>query len=167
MSLKNFSHALEISSLGDFVSSSTVAFPLLEAIHVLAIVTVFGTIAMMDLRLLGITSTNRSVMAVSDDTLRLTWGAFVVALITGTLLFVSKAGSYTVNPYFQSKMVLILLAGVNMAIFHAFIWKQVATAEAALAVPASARLAGALSLLFWILVVFCGRVIGFTLGVYR
>ena len=166
MDLKTFSNALQTSSLGDYVASSPVAFPLLEAIHVLAIVTVFGTIAMMDLRLLGLTSANRAVTAVSNDSLGLTWGAFVVALITGSLLFTSKAGSYTVNPYFQWKMVLILLAGLNMAIFHAFIWKGVAAWDAGSPIPPAAKLAGALSLGFWVLVVFCGRVIGFTLGVY-
>jgi hypothetical protein len=166
MSLKSFSHALQSSSLGDFISSSPTAFPLLEAIHVVAIVTVFGTIAMMDLRLLGLASRNRTVTAVSNDTLKLTWGAFVLALLTGSLLFVSKAGSYTINPYFQWKMVLLLLAGLNMAIFHAFVWKGVAAWDAGSAIPGAARLAGALSLGFWILVVFCGRVIGFTLGVY-
>lgn len=166
MGLKAFSHALETSAVGDYIASSALAFPLLESIHVIAIVTVFGTVAMMDLRLLGLASTNRTVTAVSHDTLRLTWGAFIVALATGSLLFVSRAGSYTVNPYFLWKMGLILLAGLNMALFHAFTWRGVAQWDAGASIPPAAKIAGGLSLLFWVVVVFCGRVIGFTLGVY-
>ncbi|WP_404712550.1 DUF6644 family protein [Sphingomonas sp. MMS24-J13] len=166
MGLKAFSHALETSAVGDYIASSAAAFPLLESIHVIAIVTVFGTVAMMDLRLLGLASTNRTVTAVSHDTLRLTWGAFAVALATGSLLFVSRAASYTVNPYFLWKMVLLLLAGLNMALFHAFTWRGVERWNAGSSIPLAAKVAGGLSLLFWVAVVFCGRVIGFTLGVY-
>lgn len=166
MSLKTISQALQSSSLGDYVASSPTAFPLLESIHVIAIVTVFGTIAIMDMRLLGLTSRGRAITAISRDTLGLTWGAFLLALITGSLLFVSKATSYTINPYFQVKMALIALAGLNMIAFHAFVWKGVAAWDDGTAIPRAAKIAGLASLALWTVVIFCGRVIGFTLGVY-
>jgi hypothetical protein len=67
---------------------------------VVAVVTVVGYSAIMDLRLLGFASGSRSVSSVSEDTLKWTWLAFGLAVITGLLLFVSRASSYVVNPYF-------------------------------------------------------------------
>jgi hypothetical protein len=99
----------------------------------------------------------------SRDTLPWTWGAFVIALITGSLLFISKATTYMVNPFFIWKMVLIAAAGVNMAIFHVFTWKTVNTWDRGREVPLTGKVAGGLSLVLWVLVVFVARWIGFTL----
>jgi hypothetical protein len=63
-------------------------------------------------------------------------------------------------------MVLLLLAGLNMAIFHLPTWRTVDAWDSGQAIPRAAKLAGGLSLMFWVVVVFCGRVIGFTLGIY-
>ncbi len=165
--LNSLWQSLETSSLGQSIASSEIAFPLIETFHVFAVVTVFGTIAIMDLRLLGLTSRNWTMSSVSKDTLWLTWGAFAIAVLTGGLMFVSKATTYMVNPWFLWKMALIALAGINMAIFHVGSWRTVGGWETGAAIPGGARLAATLSLAFWIIVIFCGRFIGFTLGVYQ
>ena len=152
--------------LSQYIAGSSWAFPILETTHVIAIVVVFGSIAVMDLRLLGLASGASRVTEVSNDTLPWTWGAFGVALISGSLLFVSKATDYAVNPYFAWKMVLILVAGVNMAIFHIFTWRSVGTWDSNSALPSGAKLAGGLSLFLWVAVVFLARAIGFTLDLY-
>lgn len=160
--------SLEGSALGTTIASSEWLFPTIETLHVIAIVSVVGAIAVMDLRLLGVTSRNRLVTAMSRDTLPLTWIAFGCAVVTGLLLFVSKATSYMVNPYFLFKMGLLLLAGLNMAVFHLFTWKGVASWDGTItAIPPAAKLAGLASLTFWALIVLCGRIIGFTLGIYH
>lgn len=160
--------SLEGSTLGTTIASSEWLFPTIETLHVIAIVSVVGAIAIMDLRLLGLTSRNRLVTAISRDTLPLTWIAFACAVVTGLLLFVSKATSYMVNPYFLVKMGLLLLAGLNMAVFHMFTWKGVARWDGTMvAIPPAAKLAGLASLIFWALIVLCGRIIGFTLGIYH
>lgn len=166
--LNSLWQSLENSGLGQSIASSEVAFPLIETFHVFAVVTVVGTIAIMDLRLLGLTSRNWTATSVSKDTLRLTWGAFVVAVVTGLLMFVSKATTYMVNPYFLFKMAMIVAAGVNMAILHrGGAWKAIAEWDGSLVVPGNVKLAATLSLIFWVIVIFCGRFIGFTLGVYQ
>jgi hypothetical protein len=157
--------AIEASPVGSFVAASAWAFPTLESAHVIAIVTVVGSIAMMDLRLLGLASKDSAVTAVSRDTLPLTWIAFVFAAITGVLLFTSKATGYVANPYFVIKMGLLVLAGLNMAWFHAFAWRGVAAWDTGVT-PLVAKLAGGFSLTLWVLIVFFGRAIGFTLGIY-
>lgn len=167
MNLGQLWESLQASSLGVFVAESAWAFPTIETLHVIAIVTVVGTVAIMDLRLLGVTSRDYAVTALSRDTLPWTWAGFVLAAITGLLLFVSKATSYMANPFFLTKMCLLILAGLNMAVFHLMTWRTVKDWDNSPALPTGAKVAGALSLFFWILVIFFGRAIGFTLGIYE
>ena len=158
--------AIRNSPLGDYIAESPWAFPTFETFHVFAVVTVFGTIAVMDMRMIGLASTGRPITAVSNDTLRITWIAFVVAAITGVLLFTSKADYYMVNPWFISKMCLIAIAGINMAVFHSTVWKKVSEFDTARIIPSKVKLAGIISLTLWIIVIICGRMIGFTLDKY-
>ena len=162
----NIWESIEYSSLGIAIAESTWAFPTLETLHVIGLVTVLGTIFIMDLRLLGVASTNVSVTRMTKDTLPWTWGAFVLAAITGTLLFISKASSYMINPYFLVKMSLMAIAGLNMLYFHFVTYKNIAVWDNSAAMPAGVKFAGATSILFWLAIMFCGRAIGFTLGIY-
>ena len=167
MDLQSLWQALEASPVGDFVASSSWAFPAIESAHVIAIVTVVGTVAIMDMRLLGWTSRAWTVTQMSNDTLRWTWIGFLTAVITGSLLFVSKAHIYAKEPYFLWKMVLLGLAGVNMGVFHVLTWRTVGRWDASPATPRAAKVAGALSLACWVAAIVCGRFIGFTLGQYE
>ena len=72
---------IELSPVGDFVASSSWAFPTLETVHVIAIATVFGTVAIMDLRLLGLASNTDRVTDLSRDTLTWTWQMSLAALL--------------------------------------------------------------------------------------
>jgi hypothetical protein len=85
----------------------------------------------------------------------------VIAGIFGALLFTSAATTYWVNPFFRIKMVLMALAGVNMAIFHLITWRTVHQWDIDAPTPRGAKIAGLLSLTFWVGVVACGRWIGF------
>lgn len=158
--------SIQYSSLGIFIAESTWAFPTIETLHVIALVTVLGTIFVMDLRLLGVASTNYPITAMSKDTLKWTWAGFVMAAITGTLLVISKTSSYVINPFFMGKMVLLAIAGLNMLYFHRVTWKTVSEWDTSPVVPLGAKVAGITSLIFWIVIVFFGRAIGFTLGIY-
>jgi hypothetical protein len=158
---------IEGSDFGVTIAESLWMFPTIETVHVIALVTVIGAIVAMDLRLLGLASMNKTVTAMAHDTIPLTWVAFGLALITGTLLWISKAATYMANPYFLWKMGLLALAGLNMAIFHRITAKGMADWDApGAAVPRAAKVSGLLSLVCWAAIPFCGRVIGFTLGSY-
>ena len=152
---------LEQTSLATKIAESEWLFPTIETIHVLALTLVIGSIAMLDFRLLGVSSRKLRVMQLSEETLPWTWMAFIVAAITGTLMFVSAATKYYGNTPFRIKMVLLVLAGVNMAVFHRGAWKAVHSWNMTLPTPRAARIAGGLSLLFWIGVVVAGRWVGF------
>jgi hypothetical protein len=154
--------ALESSPMAIFLAESSWAFPTVESLHVLFLVLVVGSIAVVDLRLLGLASAHRRVTDVSRDVLPVTWGSFALAVVTGLLLFSSNATKYAENGPFRIKMILLLLAGVNMLTFHFLTYRKVAQWDHARTPPVAARIAGGLSLCFWFLVVVFGRWIGFT-----
>ena len=137
-------------------------FPFFETIHVIAISLVVGTVFIVDLRLLGLTSNRKPVTELSREVLPWTWGAFGVAVIAGSMMFISKAPGYFENDFFRYKMLLILLAGLNMAVFHLFTYKSVGQWDRDVPPRLGARIAGGLSIACWITVVFCGRWVGFT-----
>jgi hypothetical protein len=156
---------IENSGPADEIRENDLLFPLIESVHVLAICLVVGSILAVDLRLLGLASIHRSVSRVTRGILPLTWCAFVVAVASGSLMFISNATKYLGNGYFVAKMFLICAAGLNMAIFHGISAKNLPRWENEARLPFPARLAGGISLLLWIAVVACGRWIGFTMKV--
>jgi type III secretory pathway component EscS len=136
-------------------------FPTIETVHVFALVLVVGTIMTVDLRLLGIANKERPFSQVASEMLPWTWAAFAVAAIAGTLMFSSKALTYYNNIPFRLKMVCLLLAAINMVMFH---WLGTRRLEAwdHGRPPRAAKLAGGASLLLWTTIVAAGRWIGFT-----
>ena len=153
------------SGLADSIRENEYLFPLIESVHVLAICLVVGSIFAVDLRLLGVAYIGQPVSRVTKGILPLTWCAFSVALASGSLLFISNATKYLANGYFDTKMLLIGAAGLNMAVFHLMGAKDLLRWESAAVPPPAARLAGGLSIVLWIAVVACGRWIGFTMEV--
>jgi hypothetical protein len=159
----DFISYLESSSIADSIRENDLLFPAIESLHVLAICLVVGSILVVDLRLLGFASTRWSVSRVTRATLPLTWGAFVVAVASGGLMFISNATKYLGNGFFIAKMILIGVAGLNMAVFHFIGARDQPKWENDSRLPLPARLAGGLSILLWVTVVACGRWIGFTM----
>jgi hypothetical protein len=151
------------SPVGSGIRESGTLFPWIESIHVLMATTVVGTIAIVDLRLLGYGSHRKGALQLILDLLPFTWAAFALAVITGSLLFTSNAASYVADGPFRVKMILLLLAGINMAIFHLGAYRQIAQWNDALPPPRGVRIAGGISLVLWIGVIFFGRWIGFTI----
>jgi hypothetical protein len=159
--LLSIAHWLQNTDLAQWIAQSSFAFPTIETCHVICFVTVVGTIAILDLRLLNLASTQRSVSEVSADVLPFTWVAFILAAITGGLLFTSKAVEYVVAFPFLMKMLLLVLAGANMMIFHFTANRSMGRWEMG-DTPRAAKIAAGLSLTFWTLIIVCGRWIGFT-----
>jgi hypothetical protein len=152
------------TSLATAMREGASLFPWIESIHVLAITLVVGTIAIVDLRLIGFSAHRRSANRLIRDMLPFTWGAFAVAVVTGTLMFISNAPSYWANTEFRVKLCLVVLAGLNMAFFHLTSYRKIDQWDEAPRPPVLARAAGVTSLVLWILVIVFGRWIGFTLA---
>jgi hypothetical protein len=164
MDLASLADSIQNSGLGEWMRSSVKAMPIVEFIHVLAAATVFGTVLVVDLRLLGFPNTNRPFTRVSHELLRWTWAAFVVAVITGALMFAANANTYFVNTAFRLKLLALFGAGLNMAVFHSITCRTVAQWDKGVAPPLAGRLAGMASILIWIVLIFLARWVGFTKG---
>jgi len=156
--------AIANSPVGVFMAENTMAFPVVETMHVIAIVTVIGVIAIVDLRLLGLASLSYSVSRLTKALLPVTWIAFACAVVTGLLLFSSQPATYYGNFAFRMKMALLLAAGLNMTLFHLFTMRGIALWDREAPVPIAARAAGLLSLITWVLIVGFARWIGFTMA---
>lgn len=147
---------------GDDSSGGAYLFPAIETVHVLALATVFGSIFMLDLRLLGVNARGTPVSKLSNEVLPWTWAAFLLAALSGSLMFISKAPTYWANLQFEVKFAAIFLAGVNMVVFHFGVFRRVNEWDLSLPTPLAARVAAALSLGLWIAVIVMGRWVGFT-----
>jgi len=153
---------LQSTSLAVTINQTKWLFTTIEVIHVVAILSVIGTIATVDLRLLGLASTKRPFTEIARPVLPLTWAAFVLAAITGSLLFMSKASDYFMTNTFRIKLIIMALAAINMLIFEFVTVKGVKEWDGKPTPPMAARVAGGISLTCWLLVFIFGRWTGFT-----
>jgi len=152
---------LESTQLAMFISQSPWGFPALEMIHVTATTFVFGMITIVDLRLIGVAWKGSAITDLYRDVIPLTWMAFVVAAITGSLLFISQAMEYFGNIALRMKFAALVLIAINMLAFRLIIYPGVSKWDRDTAVPVAAKLAGAISLAGWITVVACARWIAY------
>jgi hypothetical protein len=156
--------SIQQSAPAEWMRTSLKAMPIVEAIHVLAAATLFGTVFIVDLRLLGFPDSRRPVTRISSEMLRLTWAAFACSVIAGALMFAANASTYYANTAFRLKMLALLAAGLNMAIFQGITYRSVGSWDTGVRTPLAARVAGAASILIWVTVIFLARWIGFTKG---
>jgi hypothetical protein len=155
-------HWLQHTSLAIQIRDSLFVFPLLEASHVIGLSLVFGTIAIVDLRLLGVASTHRSFSRLSADVMKWTWVAFLLTFATGALMFITNATVYFHNTYFRAKMLLLVLAAINVLVFELTARKTLARWDQAPSSPPLGRAVATISLVIWVAVIVAGRMIGFT-----
>src|SRR3981081_3771740 len=137
---------LQASSLAVFINKTAWAFTTIELVHVFAISLVIGTIAIVDLRLLGLASTKRPFTELARGLLPWTWAAFVLAAIAGSLLFISQATEYFVNTTFWISMSIMVMGGVNLLLVELLQARGVQTGHLDPTPPLQARLAGGISL---------------------
>jgi hypothetical protein len=152
--------ALEQSDLGAAIRQSPWLFPAANVGHVLALAMFAGAIAMMDVRLLGgLAATSPAPVLMRARSVAI--AAFVLLAVTGFMQFAADASHLIVNPVFQIKLTLIGLGLLNLAIFEFGVKRSVTGLGAGVAMPASAKTAGFLSLAIWLAVAACGRSIAY------
>jgi Family of unknown function (DUF6644) len=162
MNISDLLGSVEGSTAATTIRNSLYLFPLIESFHVIGLSMVFGTIAIIDLRLLGIASTRRPFTRVASDILKWTWVAFGLTVTTGLLMFITNADVYYHNFFFRSKMALLALAGINMLMFELTAGRSVHRWDKDESAPLAGKTVAAVSLLLWITIIFMGRWIGFT-----
>ena len=162
MNIVDFLALLEAIPLASRLRESLYLFPLVESVHVIGLTMVFGLIGIIDLRLLGVASTRRPFDRIASDVMKWIWAAFALTAATGLLMFITNAAVYYDNFYFRMKMLLLVLAGINMLVFELTAGRALHSWNENPAAPPAARTAAALSILIWLGVIFMGRWIGFT-----
>jgi hypothetical protein len=120
-----------------------------------------GTVAILDLRLLGLALRSEEVSTVAKQVLPLTWAGFAIVFTSGFLLFWAEAAKSYANPAFRIKLVLLLLVGLNPLIFHLTVYRGVANWNTRIVTPRRARLAGIFSLTLWGGIICAGRAIAY------
>ena len=150
--------ALQESALGHVMRSSPALYPTVEILHILGFVVLVGSILVLDLRLLGLGRTI-PIQPMAQLLLPLSRFGFLLAISMGFLLFSADAAHVVRNPAFQTKLLLIAAALVNIVIAHSGPWRRVALwrTEAS----GSAKLTALVSLLLWLSAACAGRLIAY------
>jgi hypothetical protein len=135
-------------------------YPIVEIVHIAGIALLVGSVAMFDLRVLGFA---RYLPAAALARHLLPWSVAGLALIvcSGSMMFTAHATEFWTNPAFAVKMALIGLAGVNALVFHAGAFRHVAGWDTGRPAPVAARAGAGASLLLWIGVIACGRLLAY------
>jgi hypothetical protein len=160
-SLLNFFRRMADSSWSTGLHESRYAYDLIESVHVWALCLFFGITMMFDLRLLGWTMRSVPVSEVARRLLPWTVAGFVVMVVSGTLLFSAIPLRSYQNIFFRTKMIMLMLAGLNVWIFHSGVYRRVTTWDLNRVPPRPARVAGALSIVLWVAIVLAGRMIAY------
>ena len=161
MSLLRFFEWLATTPGSIALHNSLYAYQIVSTVHVVTLALFVGTAAMLDLRLLGATMKQ---VPVSDVAARLrpwTAAGFLLMIVSGALLFYANPTPRYQNIFFRTKMLLLLLAGLNAWVFHNTVYRSVAEWDLDAVPPRRARMAGGLALMLWAAMIMSGRMIAY------
>ena len=161
MSLLAFCEWLASTAASIALHESLYMYPLVESAHVWTLAVFVGLAAVLDLRLLGLAL---RPVPVTELVQRLTpWlvGGFAVMIVSGSMLFYAVPVRTYQSVWFRAKMVFLILAGLNVWLFHAGVYRRAASWDLAAAIPGQAKLAGAISLVLWASITLSGRFIAY------
>ena len=153
--------ALEGSGIARAMRESLWLYPGVEIAHIAGLAVLVGSVAMFDLRLLGV-GRSVSVRALARFLLPWSVGALVVIVPSGLMMFSAHASDFIDNTPFMVKMLLLVIAGTNAALFHTSVFRGAAAWDTGVAPPAMARVQAVFSLALWLAVISCGRLIAYT-----
>jgi hypothetical protein len=154
--------ALANSPVGTYIRESIWEFPVIEGIHVLSIAMSVGMIMWFDLRLMGLNMRNRRVSEVFRGVYWWMVGGFTAAIISGLLLFWAEADRAFPNIFARLKFIGLLFAGLNILYFHKRTQSNQSEWDDRPIPPLKARLAGFLSITWWVVVIAAGRLMAYT-----
>jgi len=161
MSILEVCKAIQASAVGTGIRESEYLFPIVEGTHVLGLSVSVGTVMWFDLRLIGKIMRHIPVSEVFHQLRPWMFAGFVIMLTTGSLLFSAVAADAYANTYFRLKVVLLLMAGANVLLFHTTIDRRRSHWDKAPIPPLQARIAGLLSLVLWVGVIILGRLFAY------
>ncbi len=151
---------LELTGLGEAMRKSAWMYPIVEIVHILGFVVLVGAAMMFDLRVLGL-GRGLPVTALARHLLRWSWVGLALVVPAGIMMLTAHATEFATNPAFLLKLALLATAAANVAFFHMVPYRSVRQWDVTGAAPGAARAAAALSIVIWIAVITCGRLIAY------
>jgi len=161
VSLRSFCEWLARSEGSIALHESLYVYPLVETTHVLSLLLFVGTVAFVDLRLLGWVFRDVPVSELTARLLPFTVAGFAIAAVSGSLLFYAIPVRTYQSLFFRIKVLMLLAAGVNSALFHRATRRGALAWDSDPTPPLRARLVGAVSLVAWTTVIVMGRMIAY------
>ena len=150
---------LKATSLSQFISMSPVLWPVMEMLHFIGLALLIGGAGLIDLRLMGFMKSVpvSAVMQVRK------WAVLgiVINVVTGTLFFIGAPGQYIDNSAWYYKLLFLAVAILNIVIFETKQGKRMLALAAGQDTPASFKIAGAVSMGSWLMVLYFGRMLPF------
>lgn len=128
------------------------AYPMLEVVHILGVALLVGNLVLLEMRVFGV-ARDLNLMSLARLSLALAMTGFSLAALSGLLMFATQPMELLANRVFTAKMLLLMLAGCNAAWFHG--------RQSLQRLDGWAKAQMALSMLIWLLVLACGRWIGY------
>ena len=148
----DFFEAFEQVGWVQWISGSWWLYPAISVLHYFTIFWVVGTIALVNLRSLGLAGRSQTASEWADQLAPWTWTAMVICLLTGFLQFAPGAGEFILSAMFVGKMGATLAAVVLAIVVH----RNVPKWDRAPAIPASAKLLAAACLVVWLGTILLG-----------
>lgn len=152
---------IESSTLGEWVRAAGVwAYGVLNLVHILGIATLFGSIVILDLVLMG--WQRAGLVEISKVTVPLAMIGFAITVASGACLLATNGTEYAANPFLPIKFTAIAIASINaLALGQSTAWKTRAARAPTVRERTQLAISGALSLAAWLTAVGAGRMIGY------
>jgi len=151
--------AIDASALSVHLRHSIWLYPVVSAAHILGIALLVGAIVPMDARLIGLWP-SLPVALFARTILPFATGGCILAIGTGTLLFIVQPADYAALPAFWTKIGLVLAGVANALVLRRTVaWRRVIAETTG--TTQALRLSGSLSLAIWLTTLFLGRLLGF------
>jgi hypothetical protein len=154
--------ALQASALGHFMRESGAwTYAIVNLLHILGVASLFGSVLVLDLRLLGF-GRRIPLAPLADATVPIATAGFVVAAATGVGLLVTKATEYVGNPFLAIKLPAIALGLLNVLVLRLSpAWQARGVRELSGREDRQLALMGGLSLVCWLTAITAGRMIAY------
>lgn len=153
--------ATPVSGLGRMIAASTWMFPAANIAHVVGMLLIVGPVLVFDFRLLGVTRSG-SVADLSKTLLRWPIVGGCIAVPAGLAMFTAEAGDLITNPAFRWKILLLCVAAGNTMVYGIFAAEAARGCPAGALPPLQARVHALVSIVVWLAIVSCGRLISYS-----
>ena len=162
MSILEICHYIQNTEWATNFRQADLFFPLVEGTHIIAISLSVGLILMLDLRLLRLAFQSEPVSRIMKQVMPWALPGFAIMFATGLLLFFAQAESVYGNTYFRVKVVMLLLLGLNAALYQIKFYPHMDEWERT-SIPAGARVVAVISIVLWMGVIVAGRLTAYEL----